>query len=509
MHISPDNQPGLAQSYPKQRLRLATILTTGVIVAFAGTMLHSSRRGRAFDLHNQELGKACSVIEQSGAILPCIVEMGARSGDVTWRETYTEYCGVRAVALEMLSQFELGDRFLNYRDPSITQLGQSLARIDKRAFELAASGQLAEASALLEQEHYKDQQMTFAVGLESYVQAVRSQISLDIHADNRFSLFGSIALAIALPFLAAFWMSVIRALRIHSRTREEVLQKLTEQRVRAETASSAKSAFLADMSRQIRSPMNAIVGYSEILLDPHPRPKQLRSASEAIRHSTDQLLGLMKDWLDHSEQDSQLVDERTDGSPRQQHQVVAEGVPRQSDSAAHSTESLQGQSPLTAVPSITQARAESKADEEQQAQESTVDSSPATQFALYGRVLVAEDTLVNQRLVRFMLEQVGLEVNVADDGLKAVELVHKAIEDQRPIDVILMDLNMPCMDGYEATSLLRSENFPGAIIAFTASAQEKTRLRCLSQGFDSVLTKPMRRQTLLEAVSAFLKQVQT
>jgi CheY-like chemotaxis protein len=116
------------------------------------------------------------------------------------------------------------------------------------------------------------------------------------------------------------------------------------------------------------------------------------------------------------------------------------------------------------------------------------------------RVLVVEDTPVNQRLVQHILERAGAETALADNGKQAVELAWKAIEQSRPFDVVLMDIQMPVLDGIEATRKLRAGNFEAAIVAVTANATLADREKCLEAGCDSFLAKPIDRRKLLRMV---------
>ncbi len=113
------------------------------------------------------------------------------------------------------------------------------------------------------------------------------------------------------------------------------------------------------------------------------------------------------------------------------------------------------------------------------------------------RVLLAEDGPDNQRLIRFLLEKAGAEVVLAADGREAVELVQQMVEQGRPPQVVLMDMQMPHLDGYQATALLRQRGFQGPIIALTANAMQGDRTKCLQAGCNDYLTKPIDRQKLL------------
>jgi signal transduction histidine kinase/CheY-like chemotaxis protein len=104
-------------------------------------------------------------------------------------------------------------------------------------------------------------------------------------------------------------------------------------------------------------------------------------------------------------------------------------------------------------------------------------------------ILLAEDNLVNQKVARLLLARLGYEVDVAADGLEVIEAVHR-----RKYHAILMDVQMPNMDGLEATRRIRAE-FPDSnlqIIALTAHARESDHRACLAAGMDDYLPKPLR-----------------
>ncbi len=120
------------------------------------------------------------------------------------------------------------------------------------------------------------------------------------------------------------------------------------------------------------------------------------------------------------------------------------------------------------------------------------------------RVLLVEDQPINQQIARVQLSQVGLQVTVAADGREAVDLVMHAPE---PFDLVLMDIQMPEMDGYEATRRLREqwnrEELP--IIAMTAYALPEERQKCLAAGMNDHLTKPIEVADLHEKLCRWLK----
>ena len=119
------------------------------------------------------------------------------------------------------------------------------------------------------------------------------------------------------------------------------------------------------------------------------------------------------------------------------------------------------------------------------------------------RVLLAEDNPVNQRVVSMMLQRRGHEVTVVDNGKKAVESCRQHI-----FDLVLMDIQMPEMDGFEALASIRtleraeSRRRPTPIVALTAHAMKGDQDRCLDAGFDGYLSKPVRSADLDKAMVA-------
>jgi CheY-like chemotaxis protein len=119
-------------------------------------------------------------------------------------------------------------------------------------------------------------------------------------------------------------------------------------------------------------------------------------------------------------------------------------------------------------------------------------------------VLLAEDNPVNQRLAVRLLEKRGHAVVVAGDGREALA----ALASREPFDLVLMDVQMPDMDGLEATARIREGEQGGSrhvpIIAMTAHAMKGDCERCLQAGMDAYLAKPIQPQELFETIGRLL-----
>jgi signal transduction histidine kinase/ActR/RegA family two-component response regulator len=118
------------------------------------------------------------------------------------------------------------------------------------------------------------------------------------------------------------------------------------------------------------------------------------------------------------------------------------------------------------------------------------------------RVLLAEDGTDNQRLIRALLRP-RADVVLVENGAQALAQALAALDAGEPFDLVLMDMQMPVMDGYEATLRLRESGYTAPIVALTAHAMSGDRERCLAAGCDEYLTKPIDRARLLECLATF------
>ena len=114
------------------------------------------------------------------------------------------------------------------------------------------------------------------------------------------------------------------------------------------------------------------------------------------------------------------------------------------------------------------------------------------------RILLVEDVQFNQVLISTVLKKAGADVAIADNGLVACEMVEKAENGGHPFDLVLMDMQMPVLDGYQASRRLRAAGCSLPIIALTAHAMEGDREKCIEAGCTEYLTKPLDRRLLLQ-----------
>lgn len=129
---------------------------------------------------------------------------------------------------------------------------------------------------------------------------------------------------------------------------------------------------------------------------------------------------------------------------------------------------------------------------------------------LSGRhILVVEDCSSTRGLIARLLSREGAHVSVCDNGKSAVNVVLDGRASDSPVDAVLMDMDMPVLDGHAATRLLRAKGFDRPIIALTAESTGPERDTCIVEGCDDYLTKPVETADLIRMIQGCLARATT
>jgi CheY-like chemotaxis protein/HPt (histidine-containing phosphotransfer) domain-containing protein len=128
----------------------------------------------------------------------------------------------------------------------------------------------------------------------------------------------------------------------------------------------------------------------------------------------------------------------------------------------------------------------------------------ASQTPVQGRILLVEDIVNVRKVICAVLDKIGLKTDAADNGSAACEMAMNSLAEKSPYDLIFMDIQMPTMDGYEATHKLRQLGWRLPIVALTAHAMSGDRDRCIAAGCDDYLAKPINCTQLQKIIAQFL-----
>ncbi len=414
--------------------------------------------------------------------------------------------------------------------------------------------------------------------------------------------------------------------RYMEKLEEEVAKRSADLRLalqQAKLASQSKSEFLANMSHELRTPLTAILGYADLMLDPHQSPQQREDCIRTVHRNGQHLLAIINDILDLSKIEAgKMTAEIIQCSPVEIVRDIATMMRmRAAEKKLGFSCEFQGPIPRTIRSDPTRirqmlinlvgnaikfthqgevrivTRMDDLADDDHpqlrfevidtgigmsteqqrrlfqpfsQADNSTtrkyggtglglaicrrlaqilggdigcqstpnqgsrffvtihvgslegvemidgrlideVDTppqvtQPCVEIRLRGRILLAEDGPDNQRLLSYLLIRAGAEVEVAANGRIAVDMATAAENSTQRFDLVLMDMQMPELDGYSATAELRKRGYTGPIIALTAHAMTGDRERCIACGCNDYAVKPIDRQNLLTMINEHLTQ---
>ncbi len=238
---------------------------------------------------------------------------------------------------------------------------------------------------------------------------------------------------------------------------------------RAEYAKHTTNKFFADASHNIRTPMNSIVGFAEVLTQEELTDEQLKFAGTIHESALDLLDTIDKMIVQATTQPDTPEDEPTTrrSKPKQQ--------PTQSDPQNETA-------PTADLPETTP-------------QELQPGDKP--------HILVVDDVIENRMLLEVLLRKNGYLITICSSGEQAVDLAAKD-----KFDLILMDIQMSDMDGIEATKNIKSSgpNAKTPVLAMTASTEGGTELTCLEAGCDDYIAKPIKKEILLRKIQRFVEQ---
>jgi signal transduction histidine kinase/DNA-binding response OmpR family regulator len=568
-----------------------------IAIASAATTWIVSQRIRTVTTTQVTVIAAAERLQHESEVLELLVEMAIATGDETHAVRYGQVRPELRQSLQQLrSAIQLPENRATFA--LVDRAEQEIAGIEYLALDLAVADRREEARALLANPRYRNLVSGYRQGLASIEDRSRHYIDATRLETGRYLSINFGTSLIALLLIGLAWVVLVRPARAWA-------QQLADARRRAESATRAKSDFLAVMSHEIRTPLNSIIGFADLLLtDPEVRGPQRREV-ELIQGAGTMLLTVVNDLLDFSKIEAgkielspepfaleTLIDNSVSivrGSAEAKglemrvaidpclspffladenrlrqvllnllnnavkftsEGLVSLAVARVADEGERQrirftvTDTGLGIDPerqsqlfrpfVQADASITRRYGGtglglsiskqlvelmggeigflSQAGQGSsfwftvslpKAQRPTMfdDHAPAANGAA-ACILVAEDLPMNQELAKAMIARAGHQVVIAEDGLEALKAVQ-----ERHYDLVLMDIQMPRMDGITATREIRKlpppvGNVP--IVAMTANVLPQQVTEFLSAGMNGHVAKPVRQRELNAAIAAAL-----
>ena len=338
--------------------------------------------------------------------------------------------------------------------------------------------------------------LIYAVDRQNMLEGIRRALAerLPFHWEGRLVVRGEdVAVTItAHPYPTADGGTRWEGAMIDITERKRFEAEVVRARVAAEAANQAKSAFLAIMSHEIRTPMSGIIGLALLALNSGLNATQ-RDYLDKIDRSARSLLAILNEILDFSKIEAgKLAIERV---PFTLHRTVEEVLDLVEPSARLKV-------PISDRDAYG-AQDAPRGDHEEAREDAPEDATSLPQAAdsLAGRrILLVEDNAINQQIVCGLLEDTGLLIEIADHGQQALEMFQ-----DRPQELILMDIQMPVMDGYEAARRIRTLDPRVPIIALTANAFPADIEKGRAAGMNAHLSKPIDIRQLKALLNDFLR----
>jgi PAS domain S-box-containing protein len=272
---------------------------------------------------------------------------------------------------------------------------------------------------------------------------------------------------------------------------------LVEARQQVERAEAEKKKFLSEAGHEIRTPMSNIIGFSELLKQEELTEQQAEFVDKIHISATD-LFGLIDNLADKSTKKfgEPLLESKESKGEISDMSKNFEKDKFDDDVTPLGSEDVGSES--GAIP---------ESDENAEQDSATSRSAGAvgdfSEIYTEPHILIVDDILENRMLIEVLLKKVGYRTTLCSNGQEAVELAK-----EHKFDLIIMDVQMPVMDGLEATRIIKSQdlNCNTAVLAITASVEGDANAVCADAGCDDCLPKPIQKNHLLKKVWRFIQQ---